>query len=363
MHVDQLNRTLGLECRYVRWLIFLALVACTEAESDAPEEAWRQRPDLPSRRLEAAAAANGTRLVVFGGFKTGAGDTPRLEITNEVLQYDPYAKPEEAWSVLPPAPVAWTHAALVGNGGTLYLLGGLEGETFVPRGEAWRLAAGADKWEELAPMPAGLERGAAAVVHSQGHIFLFGGEGPNGVTDTILDYVIADDEWKQLMPSLPTPRSHAAAMREEDGTFVIAGGVAPQGPLGDVYAYTPFDMANPGWRVRAPMSAPHGGCAYGTIYGQLVCAGGETIENGMVVPSRVVELYDYAQNTWTVTTEMPFARGGAPGAIVTSRLYVVGGSQTIALEPTSTLFEFDLFDISTSCFGSSTVFCTDTSSP
>ena len=325
-------------------LIVIALVSCTQTEPDPPEAPWQQRSDLPSRRLEAAAAANGSRLVVYGGFKTGAGDTPRLEITNEVLQYDPFAKPEMAWKTLPQAPVAWTHAALVGNAGTLFLLGGLEGETFVPRGDVFRLRAGETGWEALAPMPAGLERGAAAVVHTQGHIFLFGGEGPNGVTDTILDYVIADNEWKQLMPPLPTPRSHAAAMRMDDGTFVVAGGIAPQGPLGDVYARVAKPDGSFVWELRSAMKNPHGGCAYGVVYGQLVCAGGETVVNGMIVPSRVVEVYDDTQDEWTVTAQMPVDRGGAPGAIVTSRLYVVGGSETIALEPTSTLFEFDLLD-------------------
>jgi hypothetical protein len=41
---------------------------------------------------------------------------------------------------------------------------------------------------------------------------------------------------------------------------------------------------------------------------------------------------------------MPLDRAGAAGAVVTSRLYVVGGSETATLSPTSTNYEFDLLD-------------------
>lgn len=326
----------------MRLVLVIALAACTDTDGRMPEAPWTRLADLPERRLEAAAAASGSRLVVYGGFVTGASEQPRLAITNEVHVYDPFA---ETWANLPPPPVAWTHAHLVGVGGALYLLGGLEGETFVPRGRTFKLDLGAapwlgEAWRELTPMPAGLERGAAAVVFTTGHIFLFGGDAQNGVTDSILQYEIANDAWTELPARLPTPRSHAVAMRDEDGTFVIAGGTGPQGPLGDAHALSPFGV----WSLRAPMNQPHGGCAYGLVYGNLVCAGGETVVNGAVVPSRVVEVYDSTLDEWTVTAEMPADRGGASGAVVASRLYVVGGSESIALEPTATLYELDLLD-------------------
>ena len=324
----------------MRWTIFLlGLLGCEPEPPPGPDAPWQERAPLPERRLEAAAAMNGTRLVVAGGFSTGASEVPPLAISRGVLQYDPFA---DAWTQLPDAPVAWTHGALVGVGGALYLLGGLEGETFVPSGRVFRLAAGGDEWieKEMAAMPAGEERGAAAVVHTQGHVFLFGGEGPAGPLATVLDYVIADDVWKQDIPPLPTPRSHAAVMRDGDGTFIVAGGIGVQGPLGDVWALAPGGA----WVAREPMPTPRGACAYGVIYGRLVCAGGETIVNGTIVPSRAVEVYDPNVDTWTAIAELPVERGGAAGAVVANRLYVIGGSASAALEPTATLFELDLLD-------------------
>ena len=322
--------------------MLLGLVACEAEPPPGPDAPWQERAALPERRLEAAAAMNGTRLVVAGGFATGAADVPPLEISRAVLQYDPFGDADTAWTRLPDAQVAWTHAALVGVGGALYLLGGLEGDTFVPSGRVFRLGLGDEAWseKEMATMPAGEERGAAAVVHTQGHVFLFGGEGPAGPLATVLDYVIADDVWKQELPPLPTPRSHAAVMRDGDGTFIVAGGIGVQGPLGDVWALPPGGT----WIAREPMPTPRGGCAYGTVYGRLVCAGGETLVNGVIVPSRAVEVYDPNVDTWTQIAEIPDARGGAAGAVVANRLYVVGGSASAALEPTATVFELDVLD-------------------
>src|SRR5205814_2179349 len=128
--------------------------------------AWSDGPEMPGRRLEPAVAAFGARLVVAGGFSTGA---PGLEITREVIALDTFTG---AWESLPDLPVAWTHAALAAAGGTLYLLGGLEGQTFVPRGDAYALDPGAGAWRALPPLPAGQERGAAGVVVSPPHIYL-----------------------------------------------------------------------------------------------------------------------------------------------------------------------------------------------
>jgi hypothetical protein len=320
-------------------IVLLGLVGCDAPEMDPPGPPWTERTALPDRRLEASATGVGARLVVVGGFVNES-----LEISRDVLQYDPFL---DEWSLHPlQAPEAFTHAALASVGGSLYLLGGLEGSAFTPSGKSWRLRPNATAWEALADMPVGQERGAAAVVVSSGHIFLLGGEIAGGFTDTILDFEVSSNTWSVYPRTLTTARSHAAAMREDDGTFIIAGGNSIQGPLGDTFALRLDGTVE----LRAPMNIARGGCAYGVVFGQLVCAGGEI---GTAV-SRIVEAYDPTDDEWTVVTsgggwlapisEMPLERAGAAGAVVTSRLYVVGGSQTNAFTPTSTLYEFDLLD-------------------
>lgn len=324
-----------------RFALLIALVACNDSDARAPGPPWIERTGLyiegsgwlsvvgVERRLEASASALGSRLAVVGGFEEST-----LAISREVLLYDPF---RDSWSYGPAAPEAFTHAGLASSGATLYMLGGLEGAAFTPSGKSWRLDPGATAWEPLADMPAEEARGAAAVVVSTGHIYLLGGETAAGYAANILDYAIATNTWSVYPIPLPSPRSHAAAMREGDGTFIIAGGVSTQGVLGDTWALPlPPREIEP----RAVMNTPRSGCAYGVLFGQLVCAGGAT--TGGV--STVVEVYDPTLDVWTVSTEMPMPRAGAPGAVVASRLYVVGGTATTTLDPTSTLLEFDYLD-------------------
>ncbi len=99
--------------------------------------------------------------MVVGGFDQNI--TQGLRITNEVLSLDLLT---EQWSALREAPVAWTHANVAGSSATLYLLGGHDTSSFLARGESYALDLDrADsQWRQLASMPAGMERGAAAVV-------------------------------------------------------------------------------------------------------------------------------------------------------------------------------------------------------
>jgi hypothetical protein len=124
---------------------------CKDSEQPAPEAPWQARADLPDPRLESSATALGTKLLVLGGFRTGDAEVPPLEITTDLLQFDPLADPTKAWSIFTRdgKPIegtpAWTHAALVTVGGSLYLLGGLEGTTFIPSAKTYRLEPGSTR--------------------------------------------------------------------------------------------------------------------------------------------------------------------------------------------------------------------------
>jgi N-acetylneuraminic acid mutarotase len=298
-----------------------------------PDSPWREGAEMPGRRLEPAVAALGTRLVVAGGFSTSAREG--LEITREVLVLDTFTG---KWGALPELPVAWTHGALAASAGTLYLLGGLEGETFVARGEAFVLGPDDDAWRELPPLPDGQERGAAAVVVAPPHIFLIGGSSTAGALASVIDYSIASGTWTQL-PDLPSPRSHAAAMRLGDGTLIVAGGIADRtgAPLDEVLA---LPLGATEWQPRRPMSTPRGGCAYGQALGRLVCAGGEAGSSVL----RVVEAYEPYADAWTELPELPEARAGTTGAVIGQQLYIPGGASALVFEPLPTVVIGSLVD-------------------
>lgn len=342
----------------IRVLTLVAVVGCEcpTPPPDASTTAWREGPNLPEgrRRLEATVAALGTRVVVLGGFSTSMREG--LAITDEVLVYDTL-EPDPAlrWSVHPiHAPVAWTHAHLAGIGGSLYLLGGLEGRSFVPSGKTYVLDPDDTAWDDarIPDVPAGLERGAAAVVVAAPHIYLAGGATASGVTASVLEYRISDGpeqpRWYEL-PPLPLARSHASGMVTSDGTLIVAGGVGPQNEaLGDAWALPPDDgddMTPWMWRPLESMPTRRGGCAYGVILDRMVCAGGETADG----PSTVVEAFDpqpaaTATSMWEAGEPMPAPRGGAPGVVVGNKLYIPGGSLTSAFEPLETLLIYAPLD-------------------
>jgi N-acetylneuraminic acid mutarotase len=316
-------------------MLWLALVACSSSAKrpDAPTRHWSEGPPLPVPRLEPGVTAMGQRLVVVGGFDTDlmAG----LHITQRVDMFDPATG---LWTQLPDAPVAWTHIQLAAIGTTIYLLGGLQGQDYIARGETYALDTqdAEPQWRTLAAMPPGFERGSAAVVVAPPRVYLFGGAGTNSALATNLYYDTLADQWNQVTPDLPAPRSHPAGMRRVDGTFVVTGGLATldsSSQAGDTWQLEPLGTM---WVTKAPMPNPRGGCAYGVVQGQLICAGGEAGPSAY----KTVESYDPLADTWTELEDMPDNRAGTQGATIGTQFYVPGGARELVFEPQSQLFVY-----------------------
>ena len=297
-------------------------------------------PALPGPRLEPGVAALGGSLVIAGGFESGTTFVATKSVAALEVLADPSA---QQWVAMPdtPMPAAWTHINLAGIAGSLYLAGGLEGfAPYVAHSETYVLAPGASTWTQLASMPDAEARGAAGVVVSAPHIYLLGGASTTSALATCLDYNLTTNTWTML-PPLPSARSHPAAMRMADGTLIVAGGVATldaSQPLSEVWALPPTATA---WVRRAPAHTARGGCAYGTVFGKLVCAGGEAGSAALTT----VEVYDPVLDRWIDEPDAPVAIAGTQGAVIGQRLFVPGGSPSLAFpEATSSLYVFSLLD-------------------
>jgi len=319
-------------------LALIGLAACDSAPPlpDAGTTAWHLGPAMPRKALEPGVAALGQQVVVLGGFDTSQRDG--LDITARVDVYD---VADGVWRELPDAPVRWTHANLAVVGPTLYLLGGLEGTEFTARGESFALDPITQLWGPLAAMPE--PRGAAGVVTAPGRVYLLGGASSSAALATCFEYDVTVDQWREL-PPLPAPRSHPAVVRREDGTLIVAGGLATldsSAPAVEVWALPPPGLAQRTWQPRAPVPGePRGGCAYGVVLGELVCAGGESGN----AARNVVHSYDPHLDVWTTREAMPVDRAGTQAAAVGGRLFVPGGAQTLSFEPTDTLYIYAPLD-------------------
>jgi N-acetylneuraminic acid mutarotase len=339
------------------WLGLAALTACSSpaALPDAPSSPWSMGPDLPVARLESGVTALGQRVAVVGGFDTD--QAAGLDVTKRADVLDTLVTPM-VWSQLPDAPVARHHVQLAAIGTTLYLLGGLDGtpdgmNNYPARGDSYALdtAAMTPAWRPVAAMPAGFERGSAAVVVAPPRIYLFGGAATTDAVATNIFYDVSTDTWcpgpacgTAQLPDLPAKRSHPAAMRRVDGTFVVVGGLsglASDTAQSDVYVL-PTAQQNPSgtWTAATPMPVQRGGCAYGTIQSKLICAGGEAATSAL----SYTMAYDPILDVWTTLDTMPLPTAGTLGAVIGEKLYVPGGARELIFEPTTTLFIFSPLD-------------------
>jgi hypothetical protein len=321
-------------------------------------------------RLESGVAALGQRVVIAGGFITNT-----LDVTPAVDVFDPNVGATGTWqaSAFPDLPVLRHHIQLVSIGTTLYFLGGLDamlsGTSFPARGDSWTLdtlTTGAT-WTQIKSMPLGKERGSAGIVVAPPRIYLIGGAATTTALADIIYYDLDQNVWcpdpsgmttaacPQLFPPLPVALSHLAATRRSDGTFVVAGGLAgltPDTSVDTVYTLAPNAAAwvGPPMTMSIPthgaaLSSARGGCAYGVIAGQLVCAGGE----GGQAAFHLVQSYNALTNVWTQNCDMPDDRAGTQGAAIGERLFVPGGSHTLppVYEPLDSMVVYAPLDTAT----------------
>jgi N-acetylneuraminic acid mutarotase len=177
-------------------------------------------------------------------------------------------------------------------------------------------------------MPAGTERGSAAISASGTKIYVAGGL--RALTDTSQDtvatfssYDVREGTWEAL-PELPEPRDHVGGAVVNDTFYVLGGRANGQANVkGTVFAY---DLSAGAWSTRSPMPTARGGVAAATVGDTIYVMGGE----GNPAPgSQGVfgdnEAYDTESDSWSVLDPMRTPRHGTGAAAVDGVIYVPGG--------------------------------------
>jgi N-acetylneuraminic acid mutarotase len=255
-----------------------------------------------------------------------------------------------------PQPLNHVNAAVVD--GKIYLLGGLA-ESGGPENRAWRAIAecwmydpSSDTWSELPSVPAGQERGSAAVGVFESNIYLAGGvtalELYGNQTQATVSVVSVFDTVAQKWLDVPEPAKFMSEGRDHAGAAVVGGkmyvlGGRERGPgnvkdtvfilnLGDIEA---------GWEVDAArMPTARGGVAAGVVGKMIYTFGGEgnpAVESGVFAQ---VEAYDTVKDKWYRAGSMRVPRHGTYAVGVGGRVYVPGGGIVQGGGPVS---NFDVF--------------------
>jgi N-acetylneuraminic acid mutarotase len=219
----------------------------------------------------------------------------------------------------------------------VFLFGGIDPTCFdeealctVRPVDVYNLATNSWTTRSQSSNPVGYELNGAGVIGTR--VYIAGGTFDSGdgefMTNQLNVYDTGTDSWLQK-PRMPSESSRGVTGVIDGKLYVLTGmengndecGTSCSSPVTTrkFYRYNPFTnscIKRP-WPKRA-----HVGGAAGVINGKLYVAGGGDAAGAHAV----LEIYDPATNTWTMGAAMPSPRANVAGAVLGSKLYVIGGN-------------------------------------
>jgi N-acetylneuraminic acid mutarotase len=329
----------GLAAAYVSGRLITVGGESATSASDAVQayeirkQTWSQPPqlpNLPSARHGVAVTTLGDAVYAIGG----ATRPKHVDASNaaEILDLTGTQAPTPEkleWRAIRDAPFPRQYAAAAAVPGTVYLIGGL-GETGST--ETAEFDPVLNHWAKGPPLPQPLHH-LTAVTYEEKVVVMGGFVGADPRTSVASDrvYALRAGEWEEL-PPLKHPRA-AAAAAVVDGRIVVVGGQAD----GELVAQTElYDGER--WRDVAAIPTPreHLGAASDDRY--LYAVGGRVLS-----PNRnrtALERYDPDSDRWEELAPMPIAAGSVGLTYVDGRLVAVGGEG-----PTSASADVWAYDI------------------
>jgi hypothetical protein len=293
--------------------VLLGLAAREETAVEQPpaaaqelpgEEPWRLAAAMSSRRSYIAADAVGDSIYVAGGM---VGETGRPLDT--VQRYD---ASEDRWTTLRRLPVPTRAAAGAAVGGVFYVVAGTtaEGNTRA----VWAYDVGADEWSARAPLP--VERFNHAALAVGDEVWVFGGYEQGQEHDEVFVYDTEADSWREG-PSLPRP-AHGFDLVEFRGEVWLLGGLRGEEILDEVWI---LDPETEEWREGPTMEEPM------ELLGAAVA--GDEIH---AVWEHVYQVYDARTGEWRLGPRPIVTRHALSVFVLGDHVYTVGGCTTALVD-------------------------------
>ena len=306
---------------------------------------------LPAGRASAGTYSSSSTIYLIGGqTPNGATDSVLTTTVDDSGNFAP-------WSDGPALPAPRSDAAVLVLSGTPYVIGGLDGSgqptstVFVGTVDQGALTGWQESSDLALPVPLGKLSGVAT---PQG-LYIFGGQGPNGLSAATYRSTLNDSgkltAWTEdtELP-LPEARADATAAMVGEGVYVI-GGQGPNGPTNTVF-YLALDThsdpaVNPdtsrpfGWGVSvgpaASAALPEARSGQTTFVnsGSLYVIGGFG-PDGQVTTSNLWTIPDPATGAiagWQQmdATDLPDARAQAAPIVIGQSALLIGGQGQSAL--------------------------------
>ena len=188
-----------------------------------------------------------------------------------------------------------------------------------------------EEWQRITQLPTKRWEFSTAVVEDK--IYLIGGSlfenhaGPFGLS-TVEVYDSQTNTW-QRVADMPTPRTNAKAA-VVNGTIYVFGGYNSKDKFlqnwkmaDHVEAYDPLTDT---WTRKNQMPVSRIYFGLGVVVGNVYLIGGTTgLGEGQEQRMDRVDIYDPATDTWAKGPKMPTRRNPGGVAVVSNRIYVIGG--------------------------------------
>ena len=188
-----------------------------------------------------------------------------------------------------------------------------------------------EEWQRITQLPTKRWEFSTAVVADK--IYLIGGSlfenhaGPFGLS-TVEVYDTQTNTW-QRVADMPTPRTNAKAA-VVNGTIYVFGGYNSKDKFlqnwkmaDHVEAYDPRTDT---WTRKKKMPISRFYFGLGVVAGKVYLIGGTTgLDEGQEQRMDRVDIYDPATDTWAKGPKMPTRRDPGGVAVVSDRIYVIGG--------------------------------------
>ena len=317
-------------------------IAAPQVPPSSPQYHWQNLTSLPRFRQEHSAATLDDNTIALVGGVTRVGDLDVQEGLETIDWVELYDISSDSWHEVAPTPFKVNHPNVAVVDGKLFLLGGLiEAQDpptpypdWVASGESHVYNPATNQWTQLAPMPAGTERGSAILGVYGKMIYVAGGmtylrPGEQDAVSLVSAFDTRTGKWKTLpspAANIPEGRQHGVGA-VQGNTFYVVGGrwMNKENVRGDVFMLNLKDL-KAGWKTSSGhMPVARGGLSGAVVDGNFFTFGGESNPNADDGVFNEVEVFNIKSQKWTSLEPMAVPRHGSFGVAVGRKIYLAGG--------------------------------------
>jgi N-acetylneuraminic acid mutarotase len=177
-------------------------------------------------------------------------------------------------------------------------------------------------WQPLDQMPEA--RSNPAVIAYRDSIYVIGGQGVSGPTDSVWEFTPKNKEGErwQTLSNLTYRRMGHRAVLFNSKIFVFGGVGIEKNNLTYLQSVESYDFATKIWKKESSMSVPRARFGVALLNDEIYIVGGENSRSHVL---STMEAYRPATQTWEKKTNIPQACNRMATLVLDNTIYVLGG--------------------------------------